>query len=800
MKKNKTKYIQKIRFEMNKICKNREEIRLVWLDENLDNSLDCQLTESMLIELNPSVQFYTNIDRCLDLIKSVENEQIFLIVSGSLIRKILLYEKNYSSLVVIFIFCVNREYHQDLLNENEKIIGIYTRQDELLRSISIKLSLYEKQVLAFNLFDQKEKSIKNLSKDAASFLWHQMLIYILKQIPQTNQSKEEMINLCSEYYQNNPNELSKIIKFEKEYQSNLAIQWYTDECFLYKLLNKALRTEDVQLLYIFRFFLIDLCSIIEKRKLRGRGTLKVYRGTKISKDEFKKLNENLGEIISTNGFLSTSKNKEISIEFAQRSSKRKDFESILFEIHIDFSLQSIECVDIQNESLFQNEEEILFNLNSTFQINSISFDSKLNLWIIQLNTTDKGSDKFQDYLSLIKEDLDNCSPIIYFGSLLWKELGQTHQAKKYFEMLLKSLPENHQDLHSVYNSLANLFRETGEFKLALQNYQISLKIRQKLFPKTHLHIASSYGNIGLIYQLKRNYPRALKYFQKTFEIEEINHSDNHLRKAKILDYIGAVYTEQNQYEIALDYHTRALNMFQLVLPKDHVDTARCLGNIGILYDKQKNYLLARDYYQKQFDMLEQCLPFDHPNLSITFRLIISIYIKINQIDKGLEYCQEKLQEQMNRLGHEHISIGRTLNIMGDTLSSIDLNKSLEYYQQGLTIFLSSTPPEYQEAIMCLKNMGATNGENGKTEEAIECYFKALDLSRQSLSSEHIDLAEILGSIAYGYELMDNTTEAIRYYKQSLSIFRANYGLKHEEVKETEEKIERLNQSLESVIF
>ncbi len=43
--------------------------------------------------------------------------------------------------------------------------------------------LFEKQTLAFNIFDQKQKSMKHLSKESASFLWHQMLIYVLKQIP-----------------------------------------------------------------------------------------------------------------------------------------------------------------------------------------------------------------------------------------------------------------------------------------------------------------------------------------------------------------------------------------------------------------------------------------------------------------------------------------------------------------------------------------------------------------------------------------------------------------------------------------
>jgi len=125
------------------------------------------------------------------------------------------------------------------------------------------MSLFEKQTLAFNIFDQKQKSMKHLSKESASFLWHQMLIYVLKQIPQDSQSKQQMIQLCQDYYQNNKEELKKIENFQKIYRNDQAIQWYTDKGFLYKLLNKALRTKNMELIYLFQFFIIDLCETIE---------------------------------------------------------------------------------------------------------------------------------------------------------------------------------------------------------------------------------------------------------------------------------------------------------------------------------------------------------------------------------------------------------------------------------------------------------------------------------------------------------------------------------------------------------
>jgi len=240
------------------VPENKEDIQLIWLDGNMNDSSDYLLTQTMLLEFNPAAQFYSNFDRCLDLIKSIKDEQIFLIVSGAFARRILSQIHNHQPLVAIFIFCANRQNHELLMQEFNKIVEIFTDQDSLLKSIREKMNIVEKKPLAFNLFDQKQKTLKDLSKESASFLWHQMLIYVLRQMPQDGQSKNEMLDMCRDYYRNNKHEVKKIKEFEENYNREQAI-----ECFLYKLLNKALRTENIELLYAFRFFIIDLCATIE---------------------------------------------------------------------------------------------------------------------------------------------------------------------------------------------------------------------------------------------------------------------------------------------------------------------------------------------------------------------------------------------------------------------------------------------------------------------------------------------------------------------------------------------------------
>ncbi|CAF1362808.1 unnamed protein product [Adineta steineri] len=686
----------------NEVSHNKEDIQLVWLDGNMNDSDDYILTQSMLIELNPAVQFYSHFDRCLDFIKSIKHEQIFLIVSGAFAQQILLQSHHYRSLVAIFIFCYNHQHYKPLMQEYNKIIGIFTDQHNLLQSVKEKMNLVEKQALTFSLFDQKQKSLKDLSQESASFLLHQIVIYVLKQMSQDEQSKKQMLDMCRDYYKNNKQELKKIEEFQNTYTCNKAIEWYTHDCFLYKLLNKALRTEDIDLLFTFRFFIIDLCSAIEQENqlLKNRGTLTLY--------------QNIGKTISTNGFLSTSRNINVSLVFIPINSQSNDFTSVLFEIKANPLLKTVIFADVENKSRIQDEEEVLFNINSLFKIVSVWFDPEFNIWKVELNATDEGAEKVEEYLLLSKQQMEELSPLIYFGRLLMKELGQVDRAGKYFNMLLKSLPHDHPDIAAVYNNIGVVHKRRNELNLASKNYEIAYEMRQKQLPSNHPHIAGSLNNIGLIYKEKGDFNTALDYFQQALRVYDTLYPGNNLQKAGTIKNIGIVYKDKEDFDTALTYFFHALEMYKRVLPHQHSEIARCLGSIGYTYEKKGNFDIALDYYQQRLNMDEQCLPFDHSDLSFDLDSIIDTYKKMNEIDKALDLCQQKRLIQKTRLGENHPRIARTLMNMANLIEDDNSNEALKYYKQALSVLDNCTPLDHQVTSQCLTSMSCLYSKSSPT--------------------------------------------------------------------------------------
>jgi hypothetical protein len=131
------------------VGENKEEFRFIWLDENINDSVDSLRMQTILLELNPAAQFYTDQERCINLIKSIEYEQILLIISRDFAHLVVPQIGHLRSVVGIFIFCTNPQQYSSLKNEYEETLQILIDEDVLLKSICQTINLLEKQTEVF---------------------------------------------------------------------------------------------------------------------------------------------------------------------------------------------------------------------------------------------------------------------------------------------------------------------------------------------------------------------------------------------------------------------------------------------------------------------------------------------------------------------------------------------------------------------------------------------------------------------------------------------------------------------------
>ncbi|CAF1674153.1 unnamed protein product, partial [Didymodactylos carnosus] len=106
-------------------------------------------------------------------------------------------------------------------------------------------------MMPMNVFSlsHHEKSIRDLDKERAVFMWNLLLMDVLLRMPTSDESKMEMLTECESYHRDNDKELEKINDFRLNYSSDAAVSWYTRDSFVYRLLNKALRTRDIDIIF-----------------------------------------------------------------------------------------------------------------------------------------------------------------------------------------------------------------------------------------------------------------------------------------------------------------------------------------------------------------------------------------------------------------------------------------------------------------------------------------------------------------------------------------------------------------------
>ncbi|CAF5043532.1 unnamed protein product, partial [Rotaria sp. Silwood1] len=340
---------------------NKEIITIVWYDSNIHSYNARKNIDERLRQLNEYVEYYDDIESCMNYIQSIDNEKLFLITSSIGASQI----HSFPQITSIFIFDFDESLKDELGCQYLKCIDRYTELEDLYLSIQEQLEFQDELSLKCSFFDQYEYSQQILSKQTSDLFWYQFVNKIILEIPDDSKAKNELIDSCCQYYQNN---LKLIDKFKHEYHSNEVIQWYLTKSFPYKMIKKALQIKDFDQLNSLRYFMKDLIQNFEKQhqnSIQNKQKLIVYRGIKLSTEQLDEFKNNEGKLVLFHEFLKGTRHRSKALNFLKRSTKQTNLVDVILEIESypqDF-YNSIILIDINEQNEFSSQEDILFNLN-----------------------------------------------------------------------------------------------------------------------------------------------------------------------------------------------------------------------------------------------------------------------------------------------------------------------------------------------------------------------------------------------------------------------------------------------------
>ncbi|CAF3327828.1 unnamed protein product [Rotaria sp. Silwood2] len=562
-------------------CQLLQNFLLIWLDADFNESKE-DFRKSILYLRNivATVKTFTDVDQCIDFLTDLENEKVFMIVSGILGQQLIPEIQVCPQLDSIYVFCENLSLHEQWTNKIPKVQGVYTQIETICEALKIDCKHSDRGMISISF-----QGIDPL------FMYMQLLKETLLEInDDDDKSIKELVDYCR--LQGGIAE-KDLTKFEQEYRLHTPIWWYTSPYFLFTMLNRALRLMDVDIILKMGFFIRHLHQHIEnlhrEQQLENTSAapFQAFRGQRLSIEDFNKLTKTKGGLMSFNNFLSTSRNRDVSLEFYARpvAHHQPNSMGILFVMTIDPAMCAVSSsvfVDAKNVGYIQDqEEEILFSTHTIFRIERIDriHDNRTDrLWEVNLNLYSKNDHDLNTLTEHIRADLSLIS------SPGWSRLvsiGLTPDDVWYAQLEIADGTIQHikDQIQSKINARLTWLTFGNYLTVLKQNiaadkyYQYLLHI----LPPDHPSLVSIYNNMGLMYTLMNNNEKALECFEKTFEfhaqsssqaVEQTDslmsalrssHDSTNLQLAT-LNKLAEMSYRLEDYPIALDFYRQAYDM------------------------------------------------------------------------------------------------------------------------------------------------------------------------------------------------------------------------------------------------
>ncbi|CAF3818168.1 unnamed protein product [Adineta steineri] len=806
-----------------------ENFLVVWLDPNLQDIIDddCRDIIDQLRSIVNSIDIYSDVDYCIDFLSDIKDEKAFMILSGAFGQQIISYIHDIPQLHSIYIFCGSKIKHEQWAKDWPKIKGVFTQIEPICDALKQTTQKCEQNITPISFVTANEVSDQNFDQLDQSFMYTQILKEILFEIKYNQQSIKDLVSYCREQYAGNSNEIQIIDGFEENYRKHSPIWWYTYSCFIHSMLNRALRTHEVDIIIKMGFFIQDLHRQIDKLHKeqldeQQKRSFIVYRGQGLLKEDFQKLIKAKGGLMSFNNFLSTSKKRKIALEFSQDALNNIDMFGILFKMIIEPSNLSTPFAFIDGISYYTTEQEILFSMHTIFRIGDIkqiddnntnrlyqvelkltsiknqqiialtermreeTYGSngwhRLGMLLIKLGKYDKAE---QVYKVLFNLSTDNTEKALLYHQLglIKRNQGDYNEAllsyEKALEIYQKFLPEDHPDLATSFNNIGQVYKNMGEYSKALSFYEKSLDIFQKTLPSKHTSLAISYNNIGLIQRFMGEYAKALESHEKALEIEQNSLPSNHPSLATSYNNIGLVYKHMGEYTKALESHEKALEIEQKTLPSNHPSLAISYNNIGLLYDDIGKYSQALTFYEKTLEIYQKTLPANHPDLATCYNNIGSVYKNLAEYSKALLFYIKTLQIEEKSLPKNHPDLAITYSNIGIVYDNMgEYTKALEFHEKALQIREETLPVGHRMLATTYNNMGSVYDTMGNYTEALSYYEKSLEIELEKLPQDHPDLATSYNNIGLVYDNQGIYTKALSYHTKALEIYEKTLPSNH----------------------
>ncbi|CAF1283937.1 unnamed protein product, partial [Didymodactylos carnosus] len=507
-------------------------------------------TQAKLRNIITSLITFSDCEQCEQWISKEESnvEKIIFIVSGTFGQKILPKIHGLQQLIAVYVYCANVKRHEGWASNYTKVRTVVSLTDKLIEQISLDQNCRELMEDTKALHFTKTDDFLN----NPHFVWYRLFIDLLLRTG-VQPSKSDFVCMLEQYTKNDVEGKSLVKEFSKTYDWNRALWWYTRDTLLNRLVNKVLREQNIEMLFILRFLLVDIYKQLKYISDFKRGQehkLLVYKLLPITKEELNKMKSNIGQYLCMNGFLFATRDSKLAAEQAKLFTVANG-EFVLLEIDVDLNVNyMIPFGDISHLSYDQNPvNQFLFMCGSIFRIKFVDSPNKTKTWTkVQLLLADRNHE-----LDKVRYKFEGEQDPLLIGHYL-EEAGEHNKCEIFYERMQQELPKDslaakscQEQLNLIRNSNKEPIKSSKEITVQQkENESYILKTKFILF-ELKPHLTETTKSILTI--LQKLVPNSIEIFETATEYEKFLKSTSN---SQIIVFTDGKYASKFVYDKQID--------------------------------------------------------------------------------------------------------------------------------------------------------------------------------------------------------------------------------------------------------
>ena len=758
------------------------DLMLIWVDAQIDSNEDCQHAKKRLRSLVNKIRTFIDVETCLSFLHAIENEnfqqQICIIVSGSLSRGLIQNITNINVVTTVAVYCFRVEFYKNdiEIDHHPKFIGSFVKLGPLLVALDAHVrSLANVMPLVLKTNTQYQRSIKDLSQENPTFIWFHLLIQAILRLPRTDAARSKMLVECDRQYDDDDIEQKKIQEFRDSYKPDQAVKWYTRDSFVYRLVNRAFRMQDIDEILTFYPFIADLHDQLrvlhdEFIELGPSDEMTVYRGQLIHIYELRKMADSVGGLLSMNSFFSTGFDRTLARRFAGESTTTSpDLVSLIYEVKIDTTVRAAPYSNIGQHTYFPTEEEFLFSVDAVFRIEEASelVDEFGQYWQIKLRLIDERNEQeLTDLIDHCKSEIGGTSSLVSLASILNIMNDHVH-GERYCRLLLDELPVGDKDRLVALTILGHIAQDTGRQQEAYAHYKQALDECDPTDVNQKILVSMSLNNVATMHFEAGHYDVATSEFLQILKLREAYLSTDYQMLICTYNNLSICLLMKGDRQEAIDKAEKAFTLCKKYLPENDPTRASVEGNLADVYYQSGRQKEAIFHCEIALAIQKRCMPAGHHFLITAHRNLGNKYADMGDYGQALAHLESALAIEQHQPNADSFSLAATLNGIGCVLSGQGRKEeALSYFERVLQLI----PENHTLRISALQRLGVVLGQIGKIDAAYDALRQAIRLyEEQKDNSNELELASIyhaVGTIQCQCSELDN---AVEIYNKALAI-------------------------------